>query len=648
VSADAEDSPEPDPPAPPLALIHAELARLAASPLFRRSPRHVRFLRHLVQCTVDGQTARLRELALGVEVFLRSPQRFDPRSDSIVRVEARRLRHKLTRYYAEDGADARLEFALRPGRYDVELRRRAANPGPRGSVAVFDLAMGAHGAHGAHGARVSDADDEGHDSLRVALGAELAAAMARLNGLRVVRAGALPAGGDAAALQHARNRLKVEHLVCGQLDSISPGSDGQGRAGQGSDRQGSDRQGSDRQGSDGPGHLLSLRLLRCDDGQALWSRQANVPAEGALQALQPLARGIVSTLHRDAAQRQLQRVRLAGSAPLLRALADGGPTPEGLDRLGLARIALRRHGVDGCRKAVALCEQAVALMPGHAPAFALLAEALIAGVGLTALPALPTLVAARSAAERALELDAELPDANGQLGFLLLVHQRDWPAAEARLLRALQQAPALASAHARYGWSLMMHGRLAEARACYLEARDLDPLSLLYRVHEALIGLYQRDWPGCQAALDDVLDVAPDHLVALSLHAALQLYAGRPQAGLAAYQALQQRAPGLTIGLCGSAQAQALLGRHDLAGPLLNELLAAHDNGQASPYQIAMVHTRLGDTAAALHWLAEAARLIDFNYVCVAMDPAFDVLRPLPAFDQLLRSTGFAHRASPA
>ncbi|MDQ2778975.1 MAG: hypothetical protein M3Y32_05395, partial [Pseudomonadota bacterium] len=211
MSDDADDLPDPDLPAPPRALIDAELARLAASPLFRRSPRHVRFLRHLVQCTVDDQKARLRELALGIEVFLRSPQRFDPRSDSIVRVEARRLRHKLARYYAEDGADARLEFSLRPGRYDVELRRRDPNPGPRGSVAVFDLALGA-----------AESNDR-NASLLAALGAELAGAMARLNGLRVVRAGPMPEGGEAPALQHARSRLKVEHLVCGQL-----GSDGQG------------------------------------------------------------------------------------------------------------------------------------------------------------------------------------------------------------------------------------------------------------------------------------------------------------------------------------------------------------------------------------------------------------------------------------
>lgn len=604
MSEHTDNLPEPDPPAPPTALIEAELARLAASPLFRRSPRHVRFLRHLVQCTIDGQLARLRELALGVEIFLRSPQRFDPRSDSIVRVEARRLRHKLARYYAEDGAGARLEFGLRPGRYDVELRRREPNPGPRGSVAVFDLAPGA-------GAGKATPENDRVAALLAALSAELAATMARLNGLRVVRAGPMPDGGEGAALQLARKRLKVDHLVCGQL------------------------------ASNGAGSLLSLRLLRCEDGHPLWSRQTELPADGALQALQPLARGIVSTLHGAAAQRQLQRVRLAGSAPLLRALAGGGPTPEGLDQLGLARIALRRHGVEGCRKAVALCEQAVASMPGHAPAFALLAEALIAGVGLTVLPSRPTLLAARSAAERALALDPELADANGQLGFLLLVHERDWPAAEARLLRALYLAPALASAHARYGWSLMMHGRLIEARACYLEALDLDPLSLLYRVHDALISLYQRDWARCQAALDGVLDVAPDHVVAQALNAALQLYAGRLEVGLSAYQALQQRLPGLTIGLCGSAQAQAMLGRDDVARGLLHELMAAHESGQASPYQIAMVQARLGDDAAALHWLSEAARLIDFNYVCVAVDPAFDPLRNRRAFRQLLSDTGF-------
>jgi tetratricopeptide (TPR) repeat protein len=584
------------------ALIDSELARLAASPLFRRSPRHVRFLRHLVQCTLAGETARLREVALGVEVFLRSAQRFDPRLDSIVRVEARRLRQKLDRYYAEDGADARLAFVLRAGRYDVVLHRREPPTQGRGSVAVFDLPL----------APALEA------SLQSTVATELASLLTRLNGLRVVRGGPLPDGGDEAALRHAQHRLQVEHVVLGHL---SP--------------------------ADGDA-VLQLRVLRCDDAHPLWARRALLQAGEpvlALETLETLARGIVATLHRDAAQRQLQRVRLAGSQPLLRALAHGGPTAEGQDLLGLARIALRRQDVASCRKAVQLCDQAVALMPGHAPAFSLLAEALIATVGLTVLPPLPSLQAARHAATRAAELDPELADAQGQLGYLLVVHERDWPAAERHLLRALQLAPGQPAAHARYGWSLMMHRRFAEARACYAEARDLDPLSLLYRTHEALIALYEGDHSRCDAGLAAVLDVAPEYLLALALRAALRLYAGRLDEGLSAYQSLHARWPGLSIGRCGLAQAHALRGEMGAARVALQHLLDAHASGYVSPYQIAMVQARLGDEGAALHWLAGAAQQVDFNYVCVAVDPAFDSLRSRPGLQQLLRDTGFAHLA---
>jgi len=602
----------PDAPPPPAetrpswALIEAELSRLAGSALFRRSPRHVRFLRHLVQCTQNGETARLRELALGVEVFLRRADRFDPRQDSIVRVEARRLRQKLARWYADEGANARIEFVLKAGRYDVELRRREPLAQPRGSVAVFEL----------------PASPGLAPALQATLGAELAAVLARLNGLRVVRGGAFPAGGDSAALTHAQDRLQVEHVVLGQVSAAGADS------------------------------VLQLRVLRCEDAGELWSRRALLAADGAtpglqtLETLETLARGIVSALHRDAALRQLQRVRLAGSQPLLRALAQGGPTPRGLELMGLARIALRQNDVQGCRKGVQLADEAVALMPGHAPAFALLAEALINTVAMTVLPPLPSLLAARRASERAIEIDPELPDAQGQLGYLLAVHERDWPAAEARLLRSLQLAPALASAHARYGWSLMMHRRFDEARACYREARDLDPLSLLYRTHDALISMYERDHARCQAGLDAVLDVLPGHLLAQALSAALMLYSGRAASALHAYTALQQRAPGLSIGRCGIAQAHAMLGDEAAARQVLQGLLADHEAGYVSPYQIAMVQVRLGDPAAALHWLAEAARQVDFNYTCIAVDPAFDALRGLPALQQLMRDTGFAHLAA--
>lgn len=589
----------PHPPSP--ALIEAELARLAASPLFRRSPRHVRFLRHLVTCTLAGDAARLRELALGVEVFLRHPARFDPKDDSIVRVEARRLRHKLARYYAEDGEPARLEFVLEPGSYAVGLRRREPAARPRGSVAVFDLAAPSRGDDAALAAQVS---------------AELAGTTARLNGLRVVRAGPPPPGGDGAARAHARVALKVDHLLLGALER--------------------------------PGEhpALALRLLRATDGHVLWTREAALPAADPMGPLESLARGVVAVLHRDASQRQLQRVHLAGPLPLLRALAAEAPGAEVVEWLGLARIALRQSGsLDACRKAVAWCERAVLAAPGHAPAWSLLAVALVSQAGLSLVPAAAAMSAAREAAERALAIDPELVEAHGQLGQLLFVHQHDWPAAERQLLAALQRGPAQAQAHSRYGWCLMMNRRFDEALACYAEALDLDPLSLRYRVHQALVHLYRRDWARADRGLAAVIDLEPGNLLARSLRAALRLYEGRWAEGLEAYEQVQRLTPEASIGRCGRAQALALLGRTDEAAAELSRLERDHASGLVTPYEVAMVHARLGDEAAALRWLETSASSGDFNYVCVGVDPAFDALRASDPGRALLRRTGFAHLA---
>lgn len=58
-----------------------------------------------------------------------------------------------------------------------------------------------------------------------------------------------------------------------------------------------------------------------------------------------------------------------------------------------------------------------------------------------------------------------------------------------------------------------------------------------------------------------------------------------------------------------------------------------------------MVQARLGRDEQALHWLQEAARLRDYNYVCVAADPSFDTLRGHAGYAALLRATGLANLA---
>jgi hypothetical protein len=66
---------------------------------------------------------QIKEYSVGVEVFHRGAS-FDQDSDSIVRVEANRLRKRLAAYYAGEGASHRLHITIPLGQYVPEFKSR--------------------------------------------------------------------------------------------------------------------------------------------------------------------------------------------------------------------------------------------------------------------------------------------------------------------------------------------------------------------------------------------------------------------------------------------------------------------------------------------------------------------------------------------
>src|SRR5579863_8780765 len=74
--------------------VRAQLAAILKSKLFVQSDRLRRFLSLAVERTLAGEEDQIKEYTLGRDVFDRD-HTYDPRVDSIVRVEARRLRVKL-------------------------------------------------------------------------------------------------------------------------------------------------------------------------------------------------------------------------------------------------------------------------------------------------------------------------------------------------------------------------------------------------------------------------------------------------------------------------------------------------------------------------------------------------------------------------
>lgn len=125
------DGPRPSRPA-----IEAALARILASREFMTSPRLQALLRYLVAATLDGQGDRLKGYAIAVDVFDRSDT-FDPRIDSIVRVQAGRLRKQLAAYYKRVGAADPVRIDFPTGGYAADFCFAGSDlpPAPATSVA---------------------------------------------------------------------------------------------------------------------------------------------------------------------------------------------------------------------------------------------------------------------------------------------------------------------------------------------------------------------------------------------------------------------------------------------------------------------------------------------------------------------------------
>src|ERR1700753_1762390 len=82
----------------------AQLERILASAPFAASHRSERFLRYVVENSLEETHESLKEYAIAIEVFERDPT-YDSSIDATVRVEAGRLRSRLREYYAEQGRD---------------------------------------------------------------------------------------------------------------------------------------------------------------------------------------------------------------------------------------------------------------------------------------------------------------------------------------------------------------------------------------------------------------------------------------------------------------------------------------------------------------------------------------------------------------
>ena len=100
--------------------VRAQLDRILQSSQFRRSGKLRKFLRFIVNETLADNALQLKGYTIAVSVYGRKVD-FDPQTDPIVRVEARRLRSALEQYFMTAGKNDPVRIEVQKGGYAYAL-----------------------------------------------------------------------------------------------------------------------------------------------------------------------------------------------------------------------------------------------------------------------------------------------------------------------------------------------------------------------------------------------------------------------------------------------------------------------------------------------------------------------------------------------
>jgi tetratricopeptide (TPR) repeat protein len=221
------------------------------------------------------------------------------------------------------------------------------------------------------------------------------------------------------------------------------------------------------------------------------------------------------------------------------------------------------------------------------------------------------------AADRALALDPNLPEALAVAGGMALWYEWDWTAAEAACARALALNPGDALTRGRYAWVLLNRRRFDEAGAATRQALASDPLSpMLYGL---AVGLHAACGRNDEAIADfhRVLELAPTFSLPY-FHAAVAYHAqGRFDEALAVLDAGSRQGLRVFWADCIRGIVLARQGRRDAAQAVLDDMVANRQRTVVAPASIAWLAACLGDFDAAFAWLERGYEERDALMACV-------------------------------
>jgi TolB-like protein/Flp pilus assembly protein TadD len=291
---------------------------------------------------------------------------------------------------------------------------------------------------------------------------------------------------------------------------------------------------------------------------------------------------------------------------------------------------------DDLKKSIDYFEQAIAVDPNYALAYAGVADGYVWLPGYTAGTPGDCYPKAKAAAKKALELDDTLAEACTSLALAIWLYDFDSSQAIREFQRAIELNPNYAIAHQQYGNNtLSALGRCDDAIVEGKRAVELDPLSLVINTDLGTDYYYARRYDEAIAQVRKTLEMDPGFYIAhLVLGQVLDAKGAHDAAIVECQKARALNDDPAVLGVL--ARAYGLSGNKVEALKILDQLKELSKQRYVGAYSFALVYLGLGDKEEALHWLEKSYQDragSDIGYIRV--DPLLDPLHGDPRFEAL-------------
>jgi TolB-like protein/Flp pilus assembly protein TadD len=596
-------------------LVRTQLDKIVSSETFSRSDRLCEFLRFTVESAVEGRSGDLKEYTIALNVFHR-PESYDPKIDSLVRVEASKLRAKLALYYQTEGRDDTVRIEIPKGSYVPAFHHtlRALPPvlnrrflfGTTAAVAAVSLIFLI-----AYLANIPRPVSRPAGTLAIAvlpfldlspskdkeylcdgLTEELITSLADLPALQIIsRTSAFLYKRNATDIRRVAEELNVQAVLEGSLRV------------------------------DGSRIRVISQLISARDGFHLWTYTYDQEVAQMPNSLRRIAGALARRFRMD-----LKTTRRALTLP-----------PSRSEEAWRHYIRADQLRVREPLKAVEFYRSAVAADPNYSLAWAGLAMALMTAVDWGEARLTDVLPKAAEAADRALAAGATFAESHLAAAHVKVSHKQDWAGAERAFRRAIELDPTYLEARLDYAYRVLMPtGQFTEAVNELSRALALYPDSNLLLNQLANAYIKARQYGKAIEPLQASQGISQNQPAAW-------VFLGMAETGLGQYEeALQRfhaaaslrRTPWVISHL---GYTYAKLGRTDEARKAVAELEEKLEGKPACDYEAATVHAALGNTEAAFAALDRAVASQPLEMIWIKVDYRFDGLRADPRFGRLLR-----------